>query len=203
MVSFDLNESEKAESQVDFIGKTSGLSFLPNQIKGFLSKKQLKADEQSKNQFESPSRKQLNSHSYLSPSQASLAVGLNKLYPPINDGNPKPKKDFVPGEGHSVTKAMKQVNNIIASARKLQDKNYGIMQLAGQMQGKIRTDRSPMNLNQQPDMFNNLPYFEQEYRLRKYEIEDLYLRRQALKQQQEQLGLITAKSSKYLTAGAD
>ena len=60
-----------------------------------------------------------------------------------------------------------------------------------------------MNLNQQPDMFNNLPYFEQEYRLRKYEIEDLYLRRQALKQQQEQLGLITAKSSKYLTAGAD
>jgi hypothetical protein len=39
MVSFDLNQSERAESQVDLSGKASGLSFLPNQIKGFLSKK--------------------------------------------------------------------------------------------------------------------------------------------------------------------
>lgn len=30
MVSFDLNESEKAESQIDLTGKVSGLSFLPN-----------------------------------------------------------------------------------------------------------------------------------------------------------------------------
>lgn len=54
------------------------------------------------------------------------------------------------------------------------------------MQGKIRADRSAMNLNQQPDLFNNLPYFEKEFKLRKYEIEDLFLRRQAQKQQLEQ-----------------
>jgi hypothetical protein len=70
---------------------------------------------------------------------------------------------------------MRQINKIIVSARRLQDRNYGLMKLAGQMQGKIRTDRSPMNLNQQPDLFNNLPYFEKEFKLRKYEIEDLYL----------------------------
>lgn len=49
------------------------------------------------------------------------------------------------------------------------------------MQNRIKSDRSPLNLNKQPDLFNNLPYFLKEFNLRKYEIEDLYIQRQARK----------------------
>ena len=91
----------------------------------------MKIEDPSLAKFDSPSRNQQNSKSYISPSQASLGAGLNKINALQDDGNPKPRKDFLPGHGHQVTKTMKQVNNIIASAKRAQDRNYGLMQLAG------------------------------------------------------------------------
>ena len=61
MVSFDLNQSDRAESQVDLTGKASGLSFLPNQIKGFLSKKQLRGEDPINANFDSTQRNHQNS----------------------------------------------------------------------------------------------------------------------------------------------
>jgi len=56
-----LNQSDRAESQVDLTGKASGLSFLPNQIKGFLSKKQLRGEDPINANFDSPQRNHQNS----------------------------------------------------------------------------------------------------------------------------------------------
>ena len=55
------------------------------------------------------------------------------------------------------------------------------------MQGRIQRDRSPINLQGQPDMFSNIEYFEKQFRLKKYEIEDLYLLRRVVRKDGEQL----------------
>jgi hypothetical protein len=70
---------------------------LPNQIKGFLSKKQLSPELE--RHGDSPSRNNLHqqSKSYISPSQASLQVGLADVTAPLDDGNPKLRGGLVPG----------------------------------------------------------------------------------------------------------
>ena len=53
------------------------------------------------------------------------------------------------------------------------------------MQGKIQRDRSPTHLNRAPDLLSNFAYFEKEFKLRRYEIEDLFLQRKAAKESTE------------------
>ena len=74
---------------------------------------------------------------------------------------------------------MKQMHKIILSSKRLENQNLSLRELAGRMEGKIQRDRSPINIQSQPDMFSNIKYFEKQFRLKKYEIEDLYLLRRA------------------------
>jgi len=60
--------------------------------------------------------------------------------------------------------------------------------LANQVKGAISNDRSGTHLSRIPDLFGNLPFFEKEFKLHKYEIEELFLARQAQKQQDEPSG---------------
>jgi len=82
---------------------------------------------------------------------------------------------------------MKNIHKIILNAKRLENQNLGLRELADRMQGRIQRDRSPINIQSQPDMFSNIKYFEKQFRLKKYEIEDLYLLRRAAKKDDERL----------------
>ena len=100
------------------------------------------------------------------------------------------RKDFMPGkagQGPSVATAIKHINKIKLNAKRLENHNLSLRELADRMQGRIQRDRSPINLQGQPDMFSNIEYFEKQFRLKKYEIEDLYLLRRVVRKDGEQL----------------
>lgn len=100
------------------------------------------------------------------------------------------RKDFMPGKadrGPNAAVAMTQINKIIRNAKRLENQNLSLRELADRMQGRIHSDRSTIALHGPADMFSNIKYFEKQFRLKKYEIEDLYLLRRAAKKEGERL----------------
>jgi hypothetical protein len=125
---------------------------------------------------------------------SSLASGINAT---------AHERDHLPGragQAPPVSQTMNQICKILSNAKKLQHQNLSLRELAGQMREKIHRDRSPTHLNRAPDLLSNFQYFEKEFKLRRYEIEDLFLQRKAAKEQGEieQMGSQGAPSNQEL-----
>ena len=112
------------------------------------------------------------------------------IYTPLdNILKSKFSTDFIPGRATEVqacrSKAISTINDIIVSSKRMKENNI-LKDIASQLNSKLKTDRSSMNYNKYDYIFANLPHFEKEFKLRKYEIEDLYLKRQGMLQEEAQ-----------------
>ena len=90
------------------------------------------------------------------------------------------KTDFVPGratEGQACkSKAVEAIKQIVNSSHRFKD-NYALKEIAQNLKSRLKSDRSSINYNRFDSMFAKMPHFEKEFKNRKYEAEDLYLKR--------------------------
>jgi len=148
----------------------SGASFLPVKIKTFLTKKQGRSEQDITGL--SSGMLPNASGSYLSPSLATL---------PKDPLQKKIQRNLVPGnpEPAPLSKAIQKLSQILSGARKLENHSLSLRNLATQLDSKIHQDRSTTNLSRAPSLLSNLAFFEKEFKLKKYEIEEFYLQRKA------------------------
>ena len=72
---------------------------------------------------------------------------------------------------------MQKISKILANAKKMQNENLIMRTLAADLNNKIKQERSIANLNNSPYLFSNIKHFEREFKLRKFEVEDVFLLR--------------------------
>lgn len=56
-----------------------------------------------------------------------------------------------------------------------------MIEITDRLRSRVKLDRSALQVNRQSDMYAYMPYFEKAFRERKYEVEDLYIKRAATK----------------------
>ena len=93
--------------------------------------------------------------------------------------------DFIPGQataGSSAnSEAIQKAKNIISNCNLLKSDSLAVIDLQKKLKDFIKEDRAAVNPNRAPSLYENFEYFKKQFQLRKYEIEDYFIRRRSEK----------------------
>eukprot|EP00347_Sterkiella_histriomuscorum_P008873 403343419 len=151
-------------------------SYLPNEIKQYLQKKH-KIDLPSSNSIKQQLRKQINRTSLDSRTFNTIQAGQGQGFGGATV-NLKPvliNNEFM---NHSSI-LLKQAKDIIQTVNKTSHTttNIGLLKLQKDLRNQI-IQESPSQMNLQRDIFDNYENFKQKSRLIKFQVEDLYIKRE-------------------------